>query len=469
MKKLAWLLALMLLVVSLAPVGALAEEEITLTYAVWDFYDVYNYMADKYEATHPGIKVEILELGGTDVFMSNLGNLAAESKFPDVFQHLNLDACIQNGWFADITEYVEVDEEYQKNLFPSLQRGGFIDGKRCFYVPNKIMPVVVYLDQNVFKKENVELPPADWTWDDMINLMETMTRPDMQLWAYNSFLGILSIGPVALAENAIAEFGWDGENYHFEDGWADCITQEAEYRRLNYRADSDPNYATIMGDVWAGNSGHVAMQHDAWWTMQWTYSASDSAERAVSMIPYAVPASTDVTVSNALSFIDMGAVSSSTKHPAEAFDLLKYMSYGKEGTLAKIEAYANLKNEDGSVIYRVPDWTPMTTDEEVWDAYWALYQTNDAEYWADKNVDWDTLEKQLQRPVPLGGVAIPGFNTFLAEVYSGSDYNGTVGIEAAVFGGVADPYDYTEMLNQKGREYYDNIMKVLYDVYGTAE
>lgn len=465
MKKLALLLAIVLMAALALPAAAEmpamnTEDEIKLTYAVWDSYEMYELLADEFTKLHPNISVEILQLGGTDVFMSNLANLAAEGNFPDVFQHLNLDTCIINGWFADITEYVENDEEYQAGYYESLRDVGYLDGERCFFIANKYLPVTVYLDQAVFEKENVPMPSQDWTWEEMIELMETMTRPDMEIWSYNSFLGILSMGPVALTDGALAEFGWDGEAYHFEEGWAECVAQEAEFRRLNYRADTDPNYAAIMGDVWAGQSGHVAMQHDAWWTMNNIYTQSDALERGLKMVPYAPPASERVENSNALAFVDFGAVSSACEHPREAFELLKFMSYGKDGWMVKVEGFNTLVNEAGDKIWRMPDCVPLTTDTEVWAAYRTLF--DDAEY-------WDGYFANLQRPVSLGGVAIPGFNTFLNDVYSLSEYNGVVGIEAAVFEGVADPYDYAEMLNERGREYYDSVMDEFYAIYGQAE
>ncbi|MDR2505683.1 MAG: extracellular solute-binding protein [Oscillospiraceae bacterium] len=461
MKKVSLVLVLLMLTAMMPGFAGAAElnttDPITLTYSVWDSYEMYEFLAQKFEELHPNIDVQILQLGGTDVYMSNLTNLAAEGKFPDVFQHLNLDSCIINGWFADITEYVEADEEYQNGYYKSLQDIGYLDGERCFFIANKYLPITVYLDEAVFEKENVPMPEPDWSWEQMIELMETMTRPDLEIWAYNSFLGILSIGPVALTDGALAEFGWDGEAYHFEEGWAESIAQEADFRRMNYRADSDPNYAALMGDVWAGQSGHVAIQHDAWWTMNNIYTQSDALERGLRMVPYAPPASETVEDSNALAFVDFGAVSSSCKNPREAFELLKFMSYGKDGWFAEIEGFATLVNEAGEKIYRLPDCVPLTEDEEVWAAFRTLF--DDSPY-------WDGYFAGLHRPVSLGGVAIPGFNTFLSEVYNGSDYNGVIGIEAAVFEGVADPYDYADTLNAKGREYYDAVMDEFYAVYG---
>ncbi len=471
MRKLSLVLALVLAALLVLPVSmATAEnvpamnttDEIKLTYAVWDDYEMTQFLAGKFHEKYPNITIEVLPLGGTDVYMSNLANLAAAGQFPDMFQHLNLDTCILNGWLGDITPYWENDPETAE-YFASLSPAGYIDGKRTYMMASEYLPITIYLDQTVFEKLNVPMPSPDWTWEEMIELMETLTSPEQGLWAYNSFLGIITMGPIALTNGALAEFGWDGEGYHFESGWAECVAAEAEYQRLGYRAiQSSEAWAAVAGsnDVWPGNSGFVAMQHDAWWTMNNIYVQSDTIARGIKMVPYAPPASETVEASNAAAFVDFGSVSSSTKYPREAYEALKFMSWGKEGWLARCEGFATLVNEAGARIYNIPNCLPITTNAEVWEAYRKLY--DDSPY-------WDGFFKNAQRPVSLGGRVIPGFDTFLNEVYFNGDYNGVIGMEAAVFAGVADPYDYADKLNEAGRRYYDTVMAEFYKIYGKAE
>ncbi len=472
MKKLSLLLALVMVMATLVPAFAVAEaggmpalnttDEIKLTYAVWDDYEMTQFLADKFHEKHPNITIEVLQLGGTDVYMANLANLAANNEFPDMFQHLNLDTCILNGWFGDITPYWESDPETAE-YYDSLKKVGYLDGKRTFFMAAEYLPITIYLDQTVFEKLNIPMPDADWTYEEMLKLMEECTSPENGIWGYNSFLGLITIGPIALTDGALAEFGWDGDSYHFESGWADAIATEAEYQRLGYRAiQASEAWAAVAGsnEVWPGASGHVAIQHDAWWTMNNIYTQSDTLERGIKMVPYAPPASETVENSNAVSFIDFGAISSTTKYPREAYEALKFMTWGKDGWLARCEGFESLVNAAGEKIYRMPNCLPLSNNEEVWAAYRKLF---------DDSAYWDGFFANARRPVSLGGVAIPGFNTFLNEVYFNGEYNGVVGMEAAVFQGVADPYDYTDALNEAGRRYYDQVMEEFTAVYGEAK
>ena len=108
----------------------------------------------------------------------------------------------------------------------------------------------------------------------------------------------------------------------------------------------------------------------------------------------------------------------------------------------------------------MPNCFPLIQDEEVNAAYAALLP--DLGYWND----WQSFLENIQNPVTWGARTIPGFNAFLANAYNGGDFGGTIGIEAAVNAGTADPWDYTEYLAEQGRYYYDLAMAAFFEIYG---
>ena len=187
MKKfLSTLLAVVMMLSMFAP--AMAEETglpemnttdpITLSLLLWDDYELVRALADKFTEKYPNITVELLYTT-TDTVNADLTNMAASGDLPDIYFWLDLDPLLANPWMADITAYVENDPEVQ-NLYPSLQKVGYVDGKRCFFMCGEFLPAVMYLDKTVFDKLNVELPAQDWTWDDMINVIETMSTSGMK-------------------------------------------------------------------------------------------------------------------------------------------------------------------------------------------------------------------------------------------------------------------------------------------------
>lgn len=470
MKKLVSLILALVMVASLcsfasAEAPAMPEmnttDPITLRFLVWDDFELTQALADKFHEKYPNITIELVQTTTADC-TGTLNNLAADNNLPDMFFWLDLDPLLANPMMMDIAPYLEADEEAQTQLYPSLRRVGYVDGKRCYFMAGENLPAIIYLDKAVFDKLNVELPAQDWTWEQMLELIETMSDPSQGIWAYNFFMGPVTLGPVALTDNVTGEFGWDGESYNFGSGWVECVENQTEYARLGYQAigGSEEYLAVVPDDMWPGESGHVAMQMDAYWTMNNIYTQSAALERGLKMVPYNVPLGEDTENAGQFSWLDMVSISSTCKHPREAYEALKFMTWGKDGWLARAELYPELLNEAGEKIYRLPGSLPMIADEEVGAAMAAIMP--DLGYWND----WESFFAAIQNPVTFGGRTIPGFNTFIADFYHGSDYNGYTGIEAAISAGVIDPYDYTDTLDQMGRKYYDDAMTVFYAQYG---
>lgn len=473
MKRFLSVLLAMVLALSLfAP--AMAEEKtynmpemnttdpITLTFMLWDDFELVRALADKFTEKYPNITVE-LRYTTTDTVNADLTNQAANKDLPDIYFWLDLDPLLANPWMADITEYVENDPEVQ-NLYPSLQRVGYVDGKRCYFMCGEFLPAVMFLDKTVFDKLNVEMPPQDWKWDDLINVIETMSDPTQGVWAYNYFMGTVTCGPLALTDNALGEFGWNGESYDFTS-WAELQAREADWRRLGNQAlqGSEEYLAVVPSNMWPGEAGVVAMQMDAWWTLNNIYMKTAALERGLQMVPYVQPVGEGVENPSQFAWLDMVSISSTCEHPREAYELMKYICWGKEGWLERIELWPTIMYESGSPIYPIANCLPMLQDEELQAAM--LTVLPDLGYWND----WEGFLANITSPATFGARTIPGFNTFINDYYHNSDFNGVIGIHNAVFQGAVDAYDYIETLNAKGREYYDAAIKSFTAIYGVTE
>jgi len=67
--------------------------------------------------------------------------------------------------------------------------------------------------------------------------------------------------------------------------------------------------------------------------------------------------------------LDLMCVSSQTQHPAEAYLLAKWMSFGKAGYLKRIELSTTVEGVNAL------NMTPLQPDEELLDAFFAIYPT----------------------------------------------------------------------------------------------
>lgn len=427
------------------------DEEITLTYASWANADLNQFLADKFMEVYPNIKVELVQLE-QDGWNDHLTNLASTGELPDVFWYQgNVDIGIRNAWFADMTEYFENDPE-SDTLLKTIKEPGYFDGERKLAAPAAYQPYTIFLDENLFKKMNVDMPSPDWTYTEMLDLMKEMTVPEQGIFGYNTFTKIVTMAPI-VNQDATGEFGWDGESYDLTKDWADAVTQRAEFIRSGVHApffDTDEAEAAF-GDrqLWAASTGKIAMQLDAWWTVG-LFSEPEFIDKGIKWVPYVVPKGDEAKTNHKPAFIDFGAISSASDHPREAYELLKFFGWGKEGWQAKLEAFKTLENEDGSLIFKHPDGLPLIDDEEIWAELRELLP--ESQYYTD-------FLERAKEPIPLGGAAQPGFQTFLDEVYFGGEYGD---VEAAIANGEVNAHDIAQDLTDKINQYREEAMEELF-------
>lgn len=429
----------------------MTEEEITLTYASWQNFELQQFLAEKFMEKYPNITVELHQLE-QEGWNDHLTNLASTGDLPDVFWYLgNVDVPIRNMWLGDFTELFESDPESDM-ILDTLKTQGYFDGERKMAAPAGYLPYTIFLDENLFKAQNVEMPSPDWTWNEMIDLIKTMTVPEEGIFGYNTFTKLVTMGPIVNGDN-IGEFGWDGEKYDLTGWWDDSLALHAELvRNGNHSPFFDTDEAeAAFGDrlLWAASSGRIAMQMDAWWTVD-LFKTDEFVDKGIKWVPYVVPKGDEAATENKPAFVDFGSISAATEHPREAYELLKFFGWGLEGWDAKLEAFETLTREDGTKVFTHPDGLPIVDDAATWDRLRALLP--EEQY-------YDDFLARAKSPVPLGGAAMPGFQTFLDEVYFGGEYGD---IEAAAINGDVNPYDISADLTEKINQYHQQALDELF-------
>ena len=387
---------------------------------------------------YPNITVNLVNIYFGE-WNDGLFNLAAAGNLPDAFWYIgNVDIGLINGWFGDMTELFENDPE-SETVLETLRIQGYFDGERKFAQPSKLLPFTVFLDKGIFEKLNVPMPSPDWTYDEMIELMQRMTVPEKGIFGYNTFTELVTMAPIVNAD-ALGEFGWDGERYDMTGYWAEAAMQHAEFVRTGVHAPFHGTDAAeaAFGDryLWAGMSGRVAMQLDGWW-FQSLAASPEFAERGINWVPFPVPRGANATTNRKPAFVDFGAISSATEHPREAYELLKFMGWGIDGWRYKLYAYENLTHEDGTKVFIYPDNLPIIDVPEIWEGLKRLLPQTP--YVA-------AFLERAKEPIPLGGASQPGFQTFIVEVYVGGEHGD---IEAAITEGRLNAFDVAPYLTEK--------------------
>ena len=383
---------------------AMTTENITLTYASWDNAYMNEYLAEKFMEKYPNITVELVELEQA-TWNEGLFNLASTGNLPDVFWYLgDVSAALDNHWLLDFSAYYNADEENEKIPASIKEAGTF--GDLRLSAPVKNLPFAVFLDRTVFEKLNIPMPSVDWTYSEMIELAKKLTVPEQSIYGMNLFTQLTTISPIVNQETSIGEFGWNGESFDFSV-YAEAYEQQREFSRTGVfpPAFGSEEAAQAFGDaeVWAAATGQLGMQVDAIWTAN-LFETAEFKDKGIDMVIYPVPNGDNSSNDNKPCYVDFGGISSVTEHPREAYELLKWMGWGKEGWMHKIDAFETLTYEDGSKVYTYPDGVPLLDDSEIWEAYKTLVPQTE---------EWMAFLDSVHSPVAMGGTYIPGFQSFL--------------------------------------------------------
>lgn len=439
----------------------LTTEPIELTYFHFDQDETVQYLADRFMELYPNIKVNV-KYENVATYGDTLLTLVANNTCPDVIMFSDCDFALSNMLLSDITEYWNADAETQEIASTVNDAGlGCYQTDRRWAVPVKFFPGVMYIDMNVLETLNVEAPTMDWTWNDMIQLIKDCTvldSPDgMAYYGCGYYNRLDSYYGIAASQDIIGEFGFDGKQFDL-GVWAIGEQEFSDLKLGGYIApqpetqEMEDWYGDWEG--WSGSSGHVALFTEAYWTYMGTWATEAYDQYDLDIVPYVVPAVSQEDASadhHSIATIDYGGVTTSCQYPREAYELLKFMSYGIDGWKTRIEAYndESITNSSGLALKYDVMPAPITTNDEVWEQYIAMYTKGMDEEHVER---WKTYFDSCMQPISYGWTSIAGYWNFCDEYFN------SIGIHDLVDNGTAKAADYATEATSKANYYHAQAM-----------
>ena len=467
--------------VSLPP---MTKDEITLSYYFWHDIEIAEKLAEEFERLYPNITVELMQ---HEVSSSSTGlhSQAAVGKLKDCFWVLGSpDVFIENNLLYDMTELWENDPD-SKNVIKGINefKLGYLGTDKKWTTPVKFFPTAAFVNMDVFIRNDVEMPNMNWTWDEFEQTVEKMTMTDkvknVHIFGQTSGCTVITWYPLASDKSCIGEFGWNGTEFDMKN-WAYGMSLEAKWinnenKPLELDRGGVEQLAQLYGEgvLYPQDFGYSAIHCDNWWTWE-DYWITDQwiVDNKVVFVPYIMPHTKEAQDGNYIATMDMGAISATTEYPREAYELLKFMTWGTEGWEYKLEHYPNLLEEstDGDRPVSKNN-CPITLDKEVWEGFinWHPNTEIGDEYMVELyGEEYDRSEYFTRffekvrngKWTCYGGQQIAGFDTWLQNVYFGNDgqhdydydYPDGLGIErACIYGGV-EPIKYYETIEKEGNE-----------------
>ncbi len=161
--------------IAAAGTAVLAQDEVTLSYMMWDpsQLEIEQPVIDEFEAMNPGVTVVTNAMPPSD-YWPRLSALAAAGDLPDVFA---MSSGFVDGWagagnLADLTPFVEATD--LSVYFDGALTPGMVDGTMVAFAQNWVAPVLYY-NIDMFDAAGLDYPSADWTWDDFLEAAKALT------------------------------------------------------------------------------------------------------------------------------------------------------------------------------------------------------------------------------------------------------------------------------------------------------
>lgn len=421
-----------------------SEEKVVLKYANWNLgteadKNLERYMIDAFEETHKNVTVQIDEAITTDDWKASLATAASAKKLPDVFMLNDIPGSVANDWLLNLSDIIGNDNEFT-SLPQSVQDSTKLnDG--IYAIPFAQHMMGYYVNKDIFNKLNLDVPEFGIDLEDFIKAIKDTTDIEHGTVGIDSAQSLIDWYP-AIKNPELNWFSYADGKYHLDsaemiEGVAtakDLGANKYAYEGLTAEqkeglSGEDPGVAFRTGQMafyWNGTWMNNIFVKEA--NFEWDFIGLPSGRSALAT--------------------DYLGIAKTSKNPDVAYEFAKWMSFGKEGFMKRM----NISDEKGLELASLP----VTTEQEVLDAYWELVNVPGIKK-AYENLDTAMLD-----PIKI----VPGYAASRWQAETGLKIadkdNATIFdlIFNSVYGNI-NYQDYAKQLNDLAQQQYDNALDAM--------
>lgn len=309
-----------------APADAYAGHRVTITYMIWGQENEVRQERAKlvhFVDENPDIQIDLIQTGGNQ-YQVKLATMLAGGVAPDVFmvhEAMFPTLCL-NKLIMPLDKLVAEDPDVDLgDFFPRVVEECRYRGV-LYKLPIGFNDVVFYYNRDMFDAAGVPYPADDWTWQDMLRMARRLTRRDES--GRTTQYGVMGVGPwltdvMMMWQNGGELFDKAG---HLVIGKPQYVQDNAQALQfcadlqLKYKVQpSEAAIETLPANPFV--AGRVAISADGTWLnnqlrghqdFRWDIAPPPREKREATLV-----------------FGGSPVIYAKTKHPAEAWRLLKAM------------------------------------------------------------------------------------------------------------------------------------------------
>jgi multiple sugar transport system substrate-binding protein len=306
-------------------------EAVTIRYANWNLgteeeNNIQRQMVQAYIDANPNVTVEFVDMSAEGGWEAVLTTYAARGELPDVFMANNVPLYVQNGWVADLTEFVQDDPDWQ-NVPPVLQEAVTYDGQ-VLGLPAAQFVMGYFVNKDLYEENNLDAPEYGFSVEEFEEAVTAMHDPSQGRLGLDEFEFVMGWYANTQDPN-LKWFSYDGEQVNYNStAFKDAVEFAGEMRPYTWQGlteDQVGNFRSV-GPWELFLNQEVGMRWDGAWAVP-DYVKNAEFEWDFVGIPGG----------NQAMVADVMVVSNTAANPQAAYEFAKWMTFSKEAYATEAE------------------------------------------------------------------------------------------------------------------------------------
>lgn len=279
-------------------------------------------LIDEFNAAHPNIRVVADTVPAEDTYPKLVLTTEAQTP-PDVFLTYWTLGAATNNLAMDLTPFIEAEGDA---WFSNLSENGWAFHEYAgsyFAVPWRVAPGVVFLNNRLLAKAELEAPTGEWTWEEFVEYAQAMTDPANDEYGFC----LMGTGDDPGTDYQFYPFLFQAGGVMIDEEGLSGFDTEAGTEALQFMVDLIHEYQVVPPGTTSATANTcidlLAADKVGMWTnaslwLGFIRSFYENVDITIAPMPVDARASTLVGGTG----IGMSAI---TEHPDEAWEFIKFM------------------------------------------------------------------------------------------------------------------------------------------------
>jgi len=309
---------------------------------------------DAFRAMYPNIEVVDEPFPGSygGAFNEYLTQKAASNEMPDVMwlDWNDFAPQVASGYVMPLNDFMEGDPESQ--YVPAGMTDPYTYGGKLYALPCQMNAMGITVNLDMLEELNLDKPSYDWTMDEFTDLLKQAITDET--------VGAATLEDLDQAYSAQDEnyfypaYDFVNQKFDFTNKWVPAMNRLAQLRAIpgldawamrfpkgeDGSTSMDSDYVSKFGEA-GKDDGHYTFKNgmallctNATWNDNWMRN-----ETKINWDYWPYPRLDANTPVKTPIHVDAAYITSTAKDPEAAFELLKWLTYGVEGNLQRLDIF----------------------------------------------------------------------------------------------------------------------------------